>query len=302
MLVNPICGFLGSGKTTLMRRIIGERGGREPMAVIVNEFGDVGIDGALLSGQDVDTIEISAGCLCCTLKGSLVNALEELRDKRGVQRVVIEATGVAQPAEMLDVLGDPALKGSVEIGPMITVVDAARFTGLRQVLGNFYTDQVRLADVLLLNKTDLATPGQLEAVRREITALNPQATLVTTERCNVELGVVLDKRRDTPGPSALEQGLASPAPAASFVSFVVPVAFDTDRAKVEQFFEALPPAIVRAKGFMRVEGQVSIVQFAGGQLEIAPTPNARGFTLVFIASAEPDRAAIQRALDTTRRG
>ena len=301
MLVNPICGFLGSGKTTLMRRIIGERGGREPMAVIVNEFGDVGIDGALLSGQHVDMIEISAGCLCCTLKGSLVNALEELRDKRGVQRVVIEATGVAQPAEMLDVLGDPALKGSVEIGPMITVVDAARFTGLRKVLGNFYTDQVRLADVLLLNKTDLAKPGQLEAVRREITALNPQATVVTTERCNVELGVVLDRRRDTPAPSALEQGLASPAPAASFVSFVVPVAFDTDRAKVEQFFETLPSAIVRAKGFMRVGGQVSIVQFAGGQLEIAPTPNARGFTLVFIASAEPDRAAIQRALDTTRR-
>ena len=184
---------------------------------------------------------------------------------------------------------------------MITVVDAARFTGLRKVLGNFYTDQVRLADVLLLNKTDLAKPGQLEAVRREITALNPQATVVTTERCNVELGVVLDRRRDTPAPSALEQGLASPAPAASFVSFVVPVAFDTDRAKVEQFFETLPPAIVRAKGFMRVGGQVSIVQFAGGQLEIAPTPNARGFTLVFIASAEPDRAAIQRALDTTRR-
>ena len=131
MLVNPICGFLGSGKTTLMRRIVGERGGREPMAVIVNEFGDVGIDGALLSGQHVDMIEISAGCLCCTLKGSLVNALEELRDKRGVQRVVIEATGVAQPAEMLDVLGDPALKGSVEIGPMITVVDAAKFTGLQ---------------------------------------------------------------------------------------------------------------------------------------------------------------------------
>ena len=125
MLVNPICGFLGSGKTTLMRRIIGERGGREPMAVIVNEFGDVGIDGAILSGHSVDMIEISSGCLCCTLKGSLVNALEELRDKKATRRVVIEATGVAQPGEMLDVLADPALKGSVDVGPMVTVVDAA---------------------------------------------------------------------------------------------------------------------------------------------------------------------------------
>jgi G3E family GTPase len=302
MLVNPICGFLGSGKTTLMRRIIGERGGREPIAVIVNEFGDVGIDGALLSGQNVDMIEISAGCLCCTLKGSLVNALEELRDKKGVQRVVIEATGVAQPAEMLDVLGDPALKGSVEIGPMVTVVDAARFMGLRRVLGDFYTDQVRRADVLLLNKTDLAKPEQLEAVRQEVMGLNPRATVVTTERCDVELGIVLEKGRGTLEPSALEQGLASPAPAASFVSFVLPVAFDTDRAKIEQFFETLPSEIVRAKGFLTIGGQASIVQFAAGQLEITPTPTPRALNLVFIASGEPDRPAIQRGLERTKRG
>jgi G3E family GTPase len=301
MLVNPICGFLGSGKTTLMRRIIGERGGREPMAVIVNEFGDVGIDGAILSGHSVDMIEISSGCLCCTLKGSLVSALEELRDKKGARRVVIEATGVAQPGEMLDVLADPALKGSVEVGPMVTVVDAAKFMGLKRVLGAFYTDQVRRADVLLLNKTDLAKPEQLEAVRREVTALNPRATVVTTERCNVELGMVLDRGPGAPEPSALEQGLASPAPAASFVSFVVPVAFDADRTKLTRFFGALPPAIVRAKGFMRIDGEAATVQFAAGQLELTPAPNPRGFTLVFIASQEPDRAAIRQALEGTRR-
>jgi G3E family GTPase len=300
MRVNPICGFLGSGKTTLMRRIIDERGGREPMAVIVNEFGDVGIDGAILSGQSVDMIEISSGCLCCTLRGSLVNALEELRDKKGARRVVIEATGVAQPGEMLEVLADPALKGSVEVGPMVTVVDAAKFMGLRRVLGDFYMDQVRRADVLLLNKTDLAKPDQLEAVRREVTALNPRATVVTTERCNVELDMVLDKRDGTPEPSALEQGLASPAPAASFVSFVVPVMFDANRAKLEQFFKMLPPEIVRAKGFATIDGQASTVQFAAGQLEITPAANPRGLNLVFIASKEPDRAAIQRALEGTR--
>ena len=301
MLVNPICGFLGSGKTTLMRRIIGERGSREPMAVIVNEFGDVGIDGAILSGQSVDMIEISSGCLCCTMKGSLVNALEELRDKKGARRVVIEATGVAQPAEMLEVLADPALKGSVEVGPVVTVVDAAKFMGLRRVLGDFYTEQVRRADVLLLNKTDLAKPEQLETVRREVTALNPRATVFATERCNVELGMILDKERGAAEPSALEQGLASPAPAASFVSFVVPVAFDADRTRVEAFFKALPPEIVRAKGFLTIGGQACIVQFAAGQLEITPAPSPRGLNLVFIARSEPDRAAIRQGLEKTRR-
>ena len=302
MLINPICGFLGSGKTTLMRRIIEERGSREPMAVIVNEFGDVGIDGAILSGQSIDIVEISSGCLCCTLKGSLVNALEELRDKRCSRRVVIEATGVAQPAELLDVLADPALQGSIEVGPMITVVDAAKFMGLSRVLGPFYTEQIRRADVLLLNKTDLAKPEQIEMVRARIEALNPQATVVTTERCNVELGMILDPEKNPAGPSALEQGPASPAPAASFVSFVVAAAFDAEREKVAQFFSGLSPEIVRAKGFMTVDSQPCTVQFAAGQLEITPATNPRTLGLVFIASGEPDREAIRESLERTRRG
>jgi G3E family GTPase len=302
MLVNPICGFLGSGKTTLMRRIIDERAGREPMAVIVNEFGAVGIDGVLLAGHHVDMIEISSGCLCCTLKGSLVNALEELRDKKGVERVVIEATGVAQPEEMLEVLADPALRDTVRVGPMVTVVDVAKFTGLRRVLGGFYTAQVRRADVLLLNKIDLTTPELLARVREDIVALNPRATIVTTERCNVELSMVLDKAGSgAPEPSALEQGLASPAPAASFVSFVVPAGFNAERGKVEAFFKALPPEMVRAKGFMRIDGEPRTVQYTAGQLEITAAAHPRTLSMVFISSAEPDRAAIQAALERTEK-
>jgi G3E family GTPase len=300
MLVNPICGFLGSGKTTLMRRIIAERAGREPMAVIVNEFGAVGIDGAILSGANVDMVEISSGCICCTLKGSLVNALEELRDKRGAERVVIEATGVAQPAEMLDLFTDPALRDSVTVGPMVTVVDAAKFSGFRRVLGSFYVEQVERADVVVLNKMDLTSGEQLERVRREIIALNQRATVLTTERCNVELRLILDTAAGVQEPSALDQGLASPAPAASFVSFVVPVGFDAERGKVEAFFKSLPPAMVRAKGFMTIDGQPRTVQFAAGQLEITPAENPRTLSVVFISSAEPDGAAIQAALERTR--
>jgi G3E family GTPase len=300
MIVNPICGFLGSGKTTLMRRIIGERAGHEPLAVIVNEFGAVGIDGAILSGNNVDMIEISSGCLCCTLKGSLLNALEELRDKKGVARVVIEASGVAQPAEMLDVLRDPALGDTVEVGPMVTVVDGAKFNGLRRVLGGFYTAQVEHADVILLNKTDLASGDQLERVRQDIRALNPRATVVPTERCDVELRMVLDDGAKSV-PSALEQGLASPAPAAAFVSFVVSTDFEADRGKVEAFFTALPDDVVRAKGFMRIDGEPRTIQFAAGQLEITAAASPRNLRMVFISSAEPDRLAVQAALEHTRR-
>jgi G3E family GTPase len=301
MRVNPICGFLGSGKTTLVRRILGERASAEPMAVIVNEFGAVGIDGALLEGTNVNMIELTAGCLCCTLKGSLVGALEELRDTRGVSRVVIEATGVAQPGELLEVLGDPTLRGSVEVGPIITVVDTAKFRGLRRVLGSFYTEQVQRADVVILNKTDLNAGNQLEEVRRDVIGLNPKAKVVAAERCNVELDMVLDGERRAPEASALEQGLASPAPAASFVSFVVPTAFDADRAAVERFFASLPSEILRAKGFMTIDGQLATVQFAAGQLEITPAPGTRPPTMVFISNGDPDRSAIAETLGRTRR-
>lgn len=301
MKVHPICGFLGSGKTTLMRRILDARAGQEPLAVIVNEFGAVGIDGAILAGRNVDMIEISAGCLCCTLRGSLVQALEELRDRKGIERVAIEATGVAQPAEMLEVLADPALAGSVTVGPLVTVVDGAKFPALRKVLGGFYLAQIERADVVLLNKTDLATPEQVAEVRRQLAALNPRATVVATERCDVDLGLVLDRER-RPAPSALEQGLGAPAPAASFVSFVVPADFDADGPRVREFFAALPPTIVRAKGFLTVDGEPRTVQFAAGQLELTPAPAPRRLSIVFISSTEPDRAGIEAALRRTGRG
>ncbi len=301
MRVNAVCGFLGSGKTTLLTRVLTERAGRERLAVIVNEFGEVGIDGAILAGRNVDMIELTAGCLCCTLKGSLVSALEELRDVKGVERVVIEATGVAQPSEMVDVLADPALRG-LTVESLITVVDAAKFAILRKVLGPFYTAQVERADVILLNKIDLATPEQLEATRRDIAALNPRATLVPTERCDVEMAMILGKQgTSSPALSALEQGLASPAPAASFVSFVLPAAFEADRVRVERFFAALPSHMVRAKGFMQMDGQPRTVQFTAGQLEITPAAHPRSYRMVFISSGEPDRAAVETAFKETRR-
>src|SRR5918995_6143325 len=112
--------------------------------------------------------------------------------------------------------------------------------------------------------------------------------------------MVLEKAgAGVPEPSALEQGLASPAPAASFVSFVVPAGFDADRGKVEAFFETLPAEMVRAKGFMRIDGQARTVQYAAGQLEITPAANPRNLSMVFISSAEPDRAATQAALERT---
>jgi len=284
MQINLICGFLGSGKSTLVRRILSRPVVPGSLAVIVNEFGDVSIDGTVLGGHDVDIVELTSGCLCCTLRGSLVRAVEELRDRAGVERTVIEATGVAQPDEMREAFADPALAASVTLGPMVTVVDAARFAIFRQTLGEFYAAQVASADVILLNKTDLASADQIAAVKREIAGLNPAARLFLTERCALDdLGPILGEGTATGAAVAAKGEHAHPEHAA-FDSCVLEADFDAERASLERFFADLPASVVRAKGFLTVEGVAHLVQFAAGETEITPGGEGEKRRLVVIGT------------------
>lgn len=288
MRIDPIFGFLGSGKTTLLRRILAERGAGT--AVIVNEFGDVGIDGAVLEGDTVDVVQMTSGCLCCTLKAPLIAALADLAGRPGVARTVIEATGIAQPDDMADTFA--ALEGA-SVGPFVTVVDAARFTRLRQALGPFYEAQVAHADVVLLNKIDLAEIETIEAARRQVAAIAPGASVIASLHCDVELGLVLD------GPT---RGGAAPAPEhdhqhgdaghGHFDSFVLDAAGGVSRAGLEGFFAALPDTVHRAKGFMSVDGAPCLVQFSPGQLDIEAATGGGAARLVVIGRPL-DRPAIE---------
>ena len=190
--INLLFGFLGSGKTTLVRRILGERAGERKMAVIVNEFGDVGVDGDVIAGNSVNLVELTSGCLCCTLRGSLMSAVEELREKAAVEQIVVEATGVASPGDMLEDLNDSRIAHELAVGPLVTVVDAPKFTRLRQMLGEFYEEQVENADALVLNKIDLATPGELEAAKAAVREINPDAVLLFAEQGDTDLALLLD--------------------------------------------------------------------------------------------------------------
>ncbi len=295
MQVNMIFGFLGSGKTTLVRHLLGARARDRKLAVIVNEFGQVGIDGAILEGEAVDMIQLTSGCLCCTLKGPLLNAVEELRDKAGVEHTVIEASGVADPEEMIESFSAPEFRASVAVGPFVTVVDAAKFEVMREMLGEFYGSQVAHADIVLLNKTDLASPEQLAAVRAEVAELNPHARIVTTERCDVDAGLVLDALSGWE-PSQYEGGHhhhyhGHHGGHPDFESEVLDAAGPVARAALDSFFAGLPPEVLRAKGFMVVDGAASLVQFTAGQLEITPTTLDRVHQMVFIGR-DLDRAGL----------
>lgn len=321
--INLLFGFLGSGKTTLVRRILGERGGERPMAVIVNEFGEVGVDGEVISGANVNLVELTSGCLCCTLRGSLMSAVEELREKAAVEQIVVEATGVASPGDMLEDLNDSKLSHELDVGPLVTVVDAPKFTRLQQMLGEFYEEQVENADVLVLNKIDLATPQELEEARAAVREINPDATLLFAEQGDTDLALLLDGpesellaqiRAEGDGPShhrndhdhghAHEHHGAhdhddhghAHAPAESFV---MDASGDFSRAGLVDAFASMPANVWRSKGFLTVDGEPSLLQFTMGQLEIDAAPVRERPYLVVIGE-DLDRPAVESRLLSAR--
>ena len=337
--INLLFGFLGSGKTTLVRRILGERGGERPMAVIVNEFGDVGVDGEIIAGNNVNLVELTSGCLCCTLRGSLMSAVEELREKAAVEQIVVEATGVASPGDMLEDLIDSTIAHELDVGPLVTVVDAPKFTRLQEMLGEFYEDQVENADVLVLNKIDLATQDELDEARAAVREINPDAVLLFAEQGDTDLALLLDGpesellaqmkeeagRHTDPhhdndhdndhGHGHARHGDHSHGQAhhddhdgshhqghahAPAESFVMDAAGEFSREGLDDAFASMPANVWRAKGFLTVDGEPSLLQFTMGQLEIDAAP-ARERPYLVVIGENPDRPTVESAVLTARR-
>jgi G3E family GTPase len=328
--INLLFGFLGSGKTTLLRRILGERAGERKMAVIVNEFGDVGVDGEVISGSNVNLVELTSGCLCCTLRGSLMSAVEELREKAAVEQIVVEATGVASPGDMLEDLNESRIARQLDVGPLITVVDAPKFTRLRQMLGEFYEEQVENADVLVLNKIDLATPGELDEAKAVVREINPDAVLLFAEQGDTDLALLLDgpesellaqvkaeaeghphyghddghghgheddDRHDHHGDGHDHDHHGHAHAAAE--SFVMDASGDFSREGLAAAFASLPANVWRSKGFLTIDGEPSLLQFTMGQLEIGGAP-ARERPYLVVIGEDLDRPAVESALLAAR--
>ena len=186
-----LTGYLGAGKTTLLNAMLRDASAGR-IAVVVNEFGDVGLDHDLIVETTEETVLLSSGCMCCTVRGDLVQALEGLIEKRSAgkldfDRIVIETTGLADPAPILHTLiVTPSLGAALRLDGVVTVCDAA--LGPRTLDAGFESvQQVSMADVLVLSKTDLVTPAEATAFRARLAALAPGARIVTATRGAVPL-------------------------------------------------------------------------------------------------------------------
>jgi G3E family GTPase len=263
--ITLVTGFLGSGKTTLLRHLlVGPEA--QHTAVLVNEFGEVGLDHHLLQRLDEQTILLGGGCVCCMIRDDLVRALSDLldRDQRGaiprLKRIVIETTGLADPVPILfTVVTHPMLQHHFDVAGVVATVDA--------VNGQRHLDhhpeslkQVVSADEVILTKTDLAQPGTVQALRARLRAINPTARLTTAVFGQVEARHGLDFRDSraskTASATALEASGAQSSHDAEIrslaLSFAQPLDWSAFSVWLSMLLHARGEDVLRVKGLLNV--------------------------------------------------
>jgi cobalamin biosynthesis protein CobW len=280
-----VSGFLGSGKTTLVRHLLAEaRRTGVRMAVISNEFGELGIDAALLSQASGDYVELSGGCVCCKLSDALVETLEALRERARPDRIAIETSGVALPFEtQLHLWRDPVRKWLGD-DVAVVVVNAEQLAARRD-LDDTFTQQVSSADLLLLNQVDRVPAAELPGLERELRKWEPEAPLLHTVHAAVrpellfppDLAQVRAERRAAGGVGAPNHHHARYAAE----EIVLPAGLGG--SDVVARLRAL--GALRAKGFVATREGLRLVQGVGARIELsrvdaAPPPELIGRLVV----------------------
>ena len=191
--VTVLTGYLGAGKTTLLNRVLTEQHGKH-YAVIVNEFGAIGIDNELVVNADEEVFEMNNGCICCTVRGDLIRIIGNLLKRKGqFDGILIETTGLADPAPVAQTFFvDDEVRERAKLDSIVTVVDAKNFLQ-RLEDSHEAAEQVAFADIVLLNKVDLVSPEELTTVERRIRSMNPMATIHRTDHCGLPIDEMLDR-------------------------------------------------------------------------------------------------------------
>jgi G3E family GTPase len=291
-----LSGFLGAGKTTLLRRVLSWETDLNGTVVIVNEFGEVGIDGALLKdAAGSDMVELTSGCICCTLSSDLKQSLLGIWDRLSPKRVLIESTGVADPTAIADVLSEPDMADRMRLEKTVTVLDAD-FWEAREVFGPLFYHQLEMADLILLNKIDLVDAERVPAYLKEIHHAIPDCRVVPTIHCRVDpqtLWSTPDRKKtallkpmEFYRPAGMLREAREPDSDRVDASRYVTFTFRTDRPLQEDrfrlFAQSLPFEVFRMKGPVRFAERSAMVNHVGGKSDIFPWPDEGETLLAFI--------------------
>jgi len=330
-----VTGFLGAGKTTLIRHVLGNAQGRR-LAVIVNEFGDVGIDGEILKGcgneacPEENIVELANGCLCCTVADEFVPALDAILSRQGVEHIVIETSGLALPKPLVQAFHWPAIKSRVTVDGVVVVVDAAALADGRVAadlnalisqraadsalthddpIEEVFEDQIACADLVVLNKRDLLDDAGMAKAQAAIAGALPRSVKTIavaggTVDASLLLGLGVGTEDDIANRRTHHDD-EQDHDHDDFDSFVVPLPEITDPAELSARVAALSEKfdVLRVKGFAAVTGKPLrlLVQAVGARVTHQydrpwSAGEARQSRLVVIGLKGLDRAAVTRAL------
>jgi G3E family GTPase len=270
--VTVLTGYLGAGKTTLLNRILTEPHGKR-YAVIVNEFGEIGIDNDLVVGADEEVFEMNNGCICCTVRGDLIRIMDGLMKRKGkFDAIIVETTGLADPAPVAQTFFvDQDVSDAAKLDAVVTVADA-KWLMDRLKDAPEAKNQIAFADVIILNKIDLVSPDELAAVEDRIRAINPYARIHRAKNCQVPIAEVLNRnafdldRIIELAPDFLEEGHHHHHDEdMQSVSVRHPGAVDPDKFMpwISDLTQREGPNILRCKGIVAFPGEPKRFVFQG---------------------------------------
>jgi G3E family GTPase len=270
--VTVLTGYLGAGKTTLLNRILTEDHGKK-FAVIVNEFGETGIDGDLVVGADEEVFEMNNGCICCTVRGDLIRILDGLMKRKGkFDAIIVETTGLADPAPVAQTFFvDQDVGDATKLDAVVTVTDA-KWLKDRLKDAPEAKNQIAFADVIILNKVDLVSAEELASVEAQIRAINPYAKLHKATRCDVAIDQLLDRnafdldRILDIEPDFLESGHHHHhSEEVRSLSFTIPGDVDPEKFMpwINDISQAQGPNILRSKGILAFKDEPRRFVFQG---------------------------------------
>ncbi|CAM4043343.1 CobW family GTP-binding protein [Paracoccus yeei] len=287
--VNLLCGYLGAGKTTLLNRLLDRQG--ERILVMVNDFGDIAVDAALIAGRSADTIQLSNGCICCSMGGGLFDAFERALSLRNrVDRLVIEASGVAEPRRLASFA---LAERELDCRAVVAVVDPQSLTErlADPRIGRVAESQIRGADAIFLSRADIVGRATLRRAGRLAARLNPLASQHVTPDSSFMR--VLAAPHDGRSLAALA---AEPDHGRLFASRTIRLASPPDLSEFVAIIDRHRRSIHRLKGYMRLLGLdgTHLLQLAGGELALDPAAPPDGMVADRLVAISPDADALMR--------
>ena len=294
--VYVISGFLGAGKTTFINHILETAPAHLRILVLVNEFGSIAIDKRIIKTDPRNIVDLSGGCVCCGLFAELMASLRFALDDFKAEVILIESTGLAVPQEIARQALTPAFEGRLQFGGIITLVDAA---GICSDEYPMVEQQVRDANVVILNKIDLVEGHRLAALHQELSHLmSAGSTLLAASFGRVDYDQIFGRLYDH-GHLSLIYGRPAPAPldsTAGFATICLVRHSPVLQTKLMEFYQVQRARIIRSKGFVLTEQGALQVQFSPAGLDVKDAPESIRRTDLVLIVREEDKAGIEGAL------